>query len=409
MDHGGEIELRRHDAAGTEVRLLRGRLLNAVEGLQPGGSFTVKTPEAVASVRGTGYEVERFIPEAEPPFTEVAVFQDQVDTAGLDPEGNAVGARVVEAGYRTEVTMHEPPREAEPLREEERHEWAQFQREIEEHVGHPVGEGEGPDTDAAGQGQPEYGGVGRMPEPMQQRLATELGISPETLAGMSRDQVDELMRSHFGEGPGRGGEQMPMDPQAMRERFEQEYERLSTIDPEAAEMMRQEFEAFERGERSFMGGPEGEFGRGGFERFGEHPEDAEFVHEGGEFSREAFERMMFESGGQGPGPGDHYGRGPEMNHEFTREEMERWVGEHPEFERFMREMFERYREEWERYHDEFRTEFDSNFPDANRPHKILSDGSTYFFDNSEHRHTDGTVEFHADPEPSGGSSPPPPP
>ncbi len=418
LDREGEMTLQRHDVSGTEVQLMRGRLLNTVKGLPTGTSFSVKTPEAVASVRGTGYEVERFVPAAEPPSTEVAVFEHQVETASVDPEGRVFGERLVDEGYRTVVEPNEPPAEVERLSDADRQEWDRFQQDVVDHAGGMPRDASGDQT-AGGIGGPPGGGppgsggggppggvggdsVGSMSGDMQQMLAQELGVSVDQLSGMSRDQLDEAMRSHFGEGPGPSGvETGPMDPAAMKERFAQEYERLSTIDPQAAEMMRQEFEAFEKGERSFGEGEYPAFGHEGMERFGEQPDHAGAPREG-EFSRETFERMMFEHPGSGAGSSAGERRGPEMEREFTREDMERWAAEHPELEQFAREQFERYQQDPTR--DEFRQEFSGNFPDANRPHRIDPDGSVYFFDNGEHRHPNGTVEFHPDQNP-----PPPPP
>jgi len=85
------------DDSVRSLLLLKGRVFLLVEKMEAGETFEVRTPTAIAGVRGTGWTVES------DQATDVKCFEGEVYVKGVDAQGNAAAQKDVAAGSGVQV------------------------------------------------------------------------------------------------------------------------------------------------------------------------------------------------------------------------------------------------------------------------------------------------------------------
>ncbi|MBN2147648.1 MAG: FecR domain-containing protein [Anaerolineales bacterium] len=100
-----------------QIDLEEGQIWINVEGLEPGTSFEIQTPAAVAAVRGTRFSVR----VAEDGFTTVSSWQGQVEVS------NEAGTVSVDSGMQSEITPGQAPTPPTMMTEAENLRWGMAQ------------------------------------------------------------------------------------------------------------------------------------------------------------------------------------------------------------------------------------------------------------------------------------------
>ena len=115
------------DLITNTIKLDKGRVFALIKKIGKGESFKVKTPTAIAGVRGTGLAVffDRDI-------TTTLCFEGRVAIEGLDTQGNVVSQDEVWQGFGIEVEEGGNISEFIPIEEENKNEWKEFRDEVEE-------------------------------------------------------------------------------------------------------------------------------------------------------------------------------------------------------------------------------------------------------------------------------------
>lgn len=118
-----EISKYRNDGEGgnknVELKLLQGKVRNNVEQTYDGdkSKFIIKTPTAVAGVRGTQF-LAGFDPSTQ--MTSIVTFKGSVSLATVNPQGQVVGTPVVvKKGEMTTAAANKPPEPPKTLPKEE--------------------------------------------------------------------------------------------------------------------------------------------------------------------------------------------------------------------------------------------------------------------------------------------------
>lgn len=118
----------------TSLGLDLGGVLARLEELPEESEFEVRTPTAVAGVRGTGFRVE--LVELSPELrTIVTVFDGEVGVKGIDELGRPFGPEIrVTENRRTEVEPYQVPSMPRRAKREDRKEWKVWEEEKEERI-----------------------------------------------------------------------------------------------------------------------------------------------------------------------------------------------------------------------------------------------------------------------------------
>lgn len=134
------------------VKLDEGSVLAKFDNLKNGETFSVKTPTAVAGIRGSGLGVD-FING----MTVVRAFKDKVYVKGLDAQGNEVGKEVViPEGWKVEIEKAgEEPTEPAELTENEKAIWDAYLIAMSGEEETETGEVQEEDDDEVYQPEPE--------------------------------------------------------------------------------------------------------------------------------------------------------------------------------------------------------------------------------------------------------------
>lgn len=104
LQENTELVIRKKAESGNEVFLNSGKLLASLKNLVKGTSFEVRTPTAVAAVKGTDFAVE--VTEQN---TAIGVFEGEVETAGIDLQGKETERIFVKQNQETSVLKHNKP------------------------------------------------------------------------------------------------------------------------------------------------------------------------------------------------------------------------------------------------------------------------------------------------------------
>ncbi|MDP8266278.1 MAG: FecR family protein [Candidatus Aceula meridiana] len=115
--------------------LSRGRLFLFIEKMDAGETFEVKTPTAIAGVRGTGWTVES------DDATDVKCFEGEVYVKGLDKRGNITTVdRSIKEGLGIKVAKEGVVGKDFFLLYQDKREWNNFKDVVKDLIGRPLGE-----------------------------------------------------------------------------------------------------------------------------------------------------------------------------------------------------------------------------------------------------------------------------
>ncbi|MFH0838629.1 MAG: FecR domain-containing protein, partial [Candidatus Omnitrophota bacterium] len=110
----------------ASIELPKGRVLSLIDDITKVEQFEIKTPTAIAGVKGTGLEVD-FLGER----TSVMCFEDRVYLQGLDEQGNIISEKELENGFGAEVDKRGEIGDFFELRDVNYADWDEFRGNIE--------------------------------------------------------------------------------------------------------------------------------------------------------------------------------------------------------------------------------------------------------------------------------------
>ena len=123
-------EVTLEDLRAKKLSLSKGKIFALVEALDPGSSFEVRTPTAVAGVAGSGMSVG-----TDGKNTTVGCFEDKAFVQGVDVDGKPMlEIVIIEEGFKRVVGTFEMPGELIALTGFERDQWSQFRENLSEHL-----------------------------------------------------------------------------------------------------------------------------------------------------------------------------------------------------------------------------------------------------------------------------------
>ena len=115
---------------GRRLYMPKGKLLSLIEALPPNSSFEIKTPTAIAGVRGCGISVD-----TDGQKTNVKCFEDKVYVWGIDVDRAPMAEVVIiDEGYKRIIGRFEIPGELIVLTAFEREQWSRFREKLKEHL-----------------------------------------------------------------------------------------------------------------------------------------------------------------------------------------------------------------------------------------------------------------------------------
>ncbi|MFC1703208.1 FecR domain-containing protein [Candidatus Omnitrophota bacterium] len=132
IKQNSQIKIADIDAGNLE--LPKGRVFSLIERMDKEETFQIRTPTAVAGVRGTGWSMESG------KQTSVRCFEGEVAVKGLDEQGNVVTDKKIEQGSGTEVAKGGEIAEPVAVTEKEKKEWNSFKDVVKDLIGKPLGE-----------------------------------------------------------------------------------------------------------------------------------------------------------------------------------------------------------------------------------------------------------------------------
>lgn len=118
------------------IFLPEGRVFSLIENIKEVEKFEIKTPAAVAGVRGTGW-----ITDHHGGGTSVGCFNDIVYTQGLDEDGNVTGEGDTPSGYGRSVGPDGLLGDLDPLGDDDYEEWNDFMDYLDDLFGEGEGRG----------------------------------------------------------------------------------------------------------------------------------------------------------------------------------------------------------------------------------------------------------------------------
>ena len=123
-------EITLEELKGKRLYMLKGKVLLLIEALPPDSSFEIKTPTAVAGVRGCGLSVD-----TDGQKTNVKCFEDKVYVKGIDIDGTIMAeVFIIDRGHKCIIHRFDIPGELIVLTTFEREEWSQFREKLKEHL-----------------------------------------------------------------------------------------------------------------------------------------------------------------------------------------------------------------------------------------------------------------------------------
>jgi hypothetical protein len=102
----------------TAIELSAGKVLSSVENLNRRAEFKIRTPTAVAGVRGTGFSAA-----ALPMTAEFAAFKNSILVEAFNQKGKVIDKKTVQEGFKVEVELFQKIGELTSISEEERRIW----------------------------------------------------------------------------------------------------------------------------------------------------------------------------------------------------------------------------------------------------------------------------------------------
>ncbi|KPK38727.1 MAG: hypothetical protein AMJ78_09590 [Omnitrophica WOR_2 bacterium SM23_29] len=130
-----------------EIGLPQGRVRFLIRRLRSDSSFEVRTPTAVAGVRGSGGEVE-----SEEKRDEIKAFEDEIFVQSFDEQGNLIQEITITEGWETVIERFQAPGELMELTDADRSDWDSWKEDLSERremERPPVEEEKGPDIGGA--------------------------------------------------------------------------------------------------------------------------------------------------------------------------------------------------------------------------------------------------------------------
>jgi len=108
----------------------KGKVFSVIEALPAGSSFEIKTPTAVAGIRGSGISVD-----TDGRTTNVKCFEDRAYVKGINIDGTPMTEIIIiDKGYKRLIRRLEMPGELIALTAVERDEWSRFREKLKEHL-----------------------------------------------------------------------------------------------------------------------------------------------------------------------------------------------------------------------------------------------------------------------------------
>ena len=123
-------EITLEELKGKRLYMSKGKVLLLIEALPPDSSFEIKTPTAVAGVRGSGILVD-----TDGQKTNVKCFEDKVYVKGIDIDGTIMAeVFIIDKGYKRIIHRFDIPGGLIVLTTLERGEWSRFREKLKEHL-----------------------------------------------------------------------------------------------------------------------------------------------------------------------------------------------------------------------------------------------------------------------------------
>ncbi|MDD5195974.1 MAG: FecR domain-containing protein [Candidatus Omnitrophica bacterium] len=122
----GNSQVKLEDIKPVSVSLPQGKVFALVDDIKAVEKFEIRTPTAVAGVRGTGESVE-----FNNARSTIKCFRDTVYVQGLDAQGNGIGEAALAEGFGFDVVAGGLLGEAFTLSAQDRNEWSRFERNTE--------------------------------------------------------------------------------------------------------------------------------------------------------------------------------------------------------------------------------------------------------------------------------------
>ena len=111
------------------VFLPRGKVLALIKGEIDGKKFNVKTPTAIVSARGAGWQTK-----FDQGQTTVSCFDEKVSITSVDKEGKMLGEKELFSGFEIETREDVGKSEARKIGLQDQYEWEKFVKAVEEVV-----------------------------------------------------------------------------------------------------------------------------------------------------------------------------------------------------------------------------------------------------------------------------------
>ncbi|MEW5758359.1 MAG: FecR family protein [Candidatus Omnitrophota bacterium] len=112
----------------VKVSIVKGRVFSIIDNLDKGSTFEVRTPQAVAGARGTGWSMA-----IEGGKTDIEGYEHTIYAAGLAKDGSILGQIDIPAGFKSSVDEFNPPSALEKLSKGQINKWNKIKSGIEKH------------------------------------------------------------------------------------------------------------------------------------------------------------------------------------------------------------------------------------------------------------------------------------
>lgn len=113
-----------------QIELPQGRVRFLIRKLKKDSSFEIRTPSAVAGMRGTGGDV---LSEAN--RDEIKAHEDELYVQTFDEEGNLIEEVIITEGWETIIDRFEGPSELIELTDRDREDWNSWKEDLSERTG----------------------------------------------------------------------------------------------------------------------------------------------------------------------------------------------------------------------------------------------------------------------------------